>query len=872
MGGACFKGGVAVVEPRIPRDTPHQAWGDAGASDSVDVSGVSAQLAPLLAAASKKVSSLSDDALDEVLRAIPAIEASELGPWFAAWSAKNSAKHRAGVVALSQRLLARALDSPVAAAEEVVAKRDSSSNVGDLAAVCEDLLRLDESCKAGVAASAAILSAVARADYSAQVVPAFDRFVLVFRHALLADVAAAFQNLQRLREFFVEVRWPSVDHHLGLLGCTAQAALLGLILAPEGSKPLQVVVRRGAALRDAVPQLPDGNACALSPYFEDEAGTKVVQGKHVEGGEGQGPRKEFFNGVCAESLERWSIARVAQAAPDSAEATLTVDDCNFCLEGEAKPLRDLLQTAKAGNQIQLTLACGFEVLREVRSVPGDGSLSVNESLDEAGLPSPAVLVKLAVRESVRPLFEFHRGSGLQWFGAYANDFTGPRGEDLRCRFFAFGKLLALALASHCKLSFALPELFFRFLLHHELKPELQDLIGFDRLLHSNLKRCLKMKQAHFKALKELEGCPDAMTREEYVADQLSTLVCPEGMKEVRRGFWRLASGAPLADITASELRQMLCPTEGAKELDLRKIFKFKMDDEMSENSVFMEAFWAVLKGLSQDEKKQFLVFVTGLEVPPEPGVERLLVELPFSAFTDQEHVEMLDKLPQAHTCTNTLELPNYHEALVHSGRVSPDKIGPELRRHLGEKLRFAMLETGGYELDALDSGAELSADDAAEPGPWRPPDSVQGTPWQPPSTKPWQPPSPTKPFQPSIVVRALPTRTPTIDSVDLDTPSTTVTAVNEREGYTPSIESVGDDRAILLRRGATPTRPSASGERLATPAEDMFKLEPVSPSVLSIDAELPERHDIVTEVEEAMCADDLVDQLEMMMSSPKTPR
>merc|ERR1719420_2920014 len=124
---------------------------------------------------------------------------------------------------------------------------------------------------------------------------------------------------------------------------------------------------------------------------------------------------------------------------------------------------------------------------------------------------------------------------------------------------------------------------------------------------------------------------------------------------------------------------------------------------MTECQLFAKAFWAVVDGFSSDEKKLFLRFVTGLEAPPEPGTERLLIELPFSAFSKDEHIAMLDKLPQAHTCTNTLELPNYHDALVESGRFTDAQIESgdkaflaELHRVLAEKLQMAIHETGSY--------------------------------------------------------------------------------------------------------------------------------------------------------------------------------
>ena len=41
---------------------------------------------------------------------------------------------------------------------------------------------------------------------------------------------------------------------------------------------------------------------------------------------------------------------------------------------------------------------------------------------------------------------------------------------------------------------------------------------------------------------------------------------------------------------------------------------------------------------------------------------------------------MLGKLPQAHTCTNTLELPNYYESLQETGTTGVYRCQAEIRK------------------------------------------------------------------------------------------------------------------------------------------------------------------------------------------------
>eukprot|EP00439_Symbiodinium_sp_Y106_P029153 s3357_g3.t1 len=227
-----------------------------------------------------------------------------------------------------------------------------------------------------------------------------------------------------------------------------------------------------------------------------------------------------------------------------------------------------------------------------------------------------------------------------------------------------------------------------------------------------------------------------LTRDDYVTEQVKAILCPEAMVQVRRGFWSLVPASALRDVSPSELRQIVCPTVPVREdMSLRQIFRVVFEDDVSECQPLVDAFYTVLDGLSKADKKRFLLFVTGIEAPPEPGTEQLTVQMPFSAFTKDEHVEMLGKLPQAHTCTNTLELPNYYESLQESGQFGEQEgratsaLRAELQRLIRdrERLSTAINETDSYELDAtgvVGADSERCSTPIAvplPPGPWEPP-------------------------------------------------------------------------------------------------------------------------------------------------------
>jgi hypothetical protein len=598
-----------------------------------------ARLAPVLKAAGTSGSSSSSKLQDVLASLANSAPPEEIGDWFQAWLASSGSptKARSGLLATLRQAAAHALDAKTAAVEKALSTPGKNSHFETVASLVEEHLRLEPELRKSLTTIAVTVSRASmvapglEADAAAYVVPAFDRVVLLFRRAILEAAAggSAAGRLQRWRELEVETGLPILEEHLAVLSCGAKTLLLSLLLVPEGARPAQVVTGRdGCVLLDAAPQLPDTRGCVLLPYFESSSGTKHIGGRRVEGGEGHGPRKEFFVAACA-------------------DATRAI---------------------------------------------GSGQLP--------------------------PLFSFHRGSGSYWFSAYANDLEGPQAKDQRNRLRCFGKLLALAVVNHCKLSIGLPLLFFQLLLRPEGAenrsgevPGLEDIESLDKALANQLKKCLKMKPKDFKELKEVSGLAQGMSREDYVVEQINEFMCPEAMREVRSGFWRLSGRTTWAGVAASDLRQMLCPAAATGgEIDIRKTFEVVIEEEMESCPPFVKAFWAVVDGLNADEKKRFLFFVTGVEACPEPKAEQLLIQLPFSAFSKEEHTAMLDRLPQAHTCNNCLELPSYHESLRETGAVTEDQ-GSEvlerlLKKLLGEKLRLAINETIGYELDAVERDGE----------------------------------------------------------------------------------------------------------------------------------------------------------------------
>ena len=185
----------------------------------------------------------------------------------------------------------------------------------------------------------------------------------------------------------------------------------------------------------------------------------------------------------------------------------------------------------------------------------------------------------------------------------------------------------------------------------------------------------------FCSMLELESLDDSspsITREQYVLRMVRTLVLEpvEMQLDALRAGWSsvLPHGwlAQLA-ITPAELRVMLggasdsivAGKDATPDFSWRSAFQVVEDPELLDGSpTLRSAFWQAMEdSLSPAEKRQVLTFVTGIDRPPAPRSGELLrIEMPFVFIGDNEKKGAWGTLPQAHTCSNTLELPNYCEA------------------------------------------------------------------------------------------------------------------------------------------------------------------------------------------------------------------
>lgn len=145
-----------------------------------------------------------------------------------------------------------------------------------------------------------------------------------------------------------------------------------------------------------------------------------------------------------------------------------------------------------------------------------------------------------------------------------------------------------------------------------------------------------------------------------------------------------------------------------------------MDDELTAEAgePLREALWSVLDGWTRERKARFVHFVTGSDRLPVPGMELLRIEMPFIAIGAKDHKKTLGMLPQAHTCENILELPNYWQCMCalrgvdeHGGGEDPAEFAAlkkELLKTVEARFRLAVENCDSYGLDDGVGGGPVS--------------------------------------------------------------------------------------------------------------------------------------------------------------------
>ena len=285
-------------------------------------------------------------------------------------------------------------------------------------------------------------------------------------------------------------------------------------------------------------------------------------------------------------------------------------------------------------------------------------------------------------------------------------------EQLSAAYQFAGWLMGQCVLNRAPLCFPLSPLLFTILLQGaSFAPDLATLEQFDPSAAASVRNVAALPPAALRDMLTLEGLPPGMTAAQYAAhaarDLLLTSVQWQS-RAVAAGFAQCLDPRLLAKwcLGPRSLAGVVAgagPGSGALDddiPDLRTVFRVMMDDELAEggsSATMGRLLWQVLGSWPAAKKRRFLEFVTGSERLPAPGTELLKVESPFVAMGMVEHRQQLGMLPQAHTCDNLLELPNYWESLLQvGGRGRGSKCGGGMLGRPGVSGCVCVVGKAGY--------------------------------------------------------------------------------------------------------------------------------------------------------------------------------
>uniref|UniRef100_A0A8C1IGN4 Si:ch73-190m4.1 n=1 Tax=Cyprinus carpio TaxID=7962 RepID=A0A8C1IGN4_CYPCA len=228
------------------------------------------------------------------------------------------------------------------------------------------------------------------------------------------------------------------------------------------------------------------------------------------------------------------------------------------------------------------------------------------------------------------------------------------------KYFLFGILCGLAFNNNSVVHLPFPLALFKKLLN--VKPSLEDLTEFDSGLGKSLQYILNYSEdveemdMYFTVSKLIIFIVkyNFCNREEFVdkyVDHILNKSVEEVFEKFKRGFFKACDRCIVEMFEPEELRGVLV---GNEEYD----WDILKQNTTYEGSFYAEhptiiSFWEVFDELTSDEKKAFLLFLTGFEKVPILGMSAVKMRVrSLIKFTQ-------DYLPEALTCHALLDLPVY---------------------------------------------------------------------------------------------------------------------------------------------------------------------------------------------------------------------
>jgi hypothetical protein len=497
-----------------------------------------------------------------------------------------------------------------------------------------------------------------------------------------------------------------LESHMAVLDHVGKSLFLNLYIGLRTPKDL--VLARETVFEDLVkalkcdPSQPleDFSVLTLRAYFKSKYGKKKIHDVKVEEGEGRGPRKEFYSLASRYLQSAWEHKHLL-------EGVISGNKGDFILKGVGTRFMDNV----VAKTMRVSIGLGSDDKPtnekvEVAEVLSDVELRLDSRLQSSHADEHAW-----AESKAEPLFVYSKAGEAYWYNTSLN-----KSKDNFDRFKVVGRMIAAAIADCCKLDIVFSRVIFEHLLQPNLKtyrPNLHDLARFDQNIAMHVASAYKVSQADLEEMIEDGDFVRVKTADEYVkasARQVMVDIVQWQAEAMHAGFHLGVDSTwwPRCSMTAGDLQSLVCGTpDTTSDFNFREVFRVVEDPELQQCDPLRNALWATIDKLDRFQKRKLLRFITGVDRLPSAGTEMIKIEMPFMAYSSDEHAKTLMMMPQAHTCDNILELPNYWLSLraVRNGDASKDKtysdeeLLPELRDIILDKVRKAFNYADGFGLD-----------------------------------------------------------------------------------------------------------------------------------------------------------------------------
>jgi len=316
-----------------------------------------------------------------------------------------------------------------------------------------------------------------------------------------------------------------------------------------------------------------------------------------------------------------------------------------------------------------------------------------DGVDDGGLKRELFyLLTEKIFDKEHDLFQLTPETYFSWFSDIdhsqphsAASITFPRETQYKL----VGMVIGMAIYNHVLLNLHFPNALYRALMDKEMR--LKDLVQFQPSVGKGLQQLMDMSD------KDIEDCDlffDIPTKNGKLHE-----LCPNGsnirvsktnvalyvqlycqyvlydsvklqLTALKEGFWLTSNGKAMKLLRAEELELFAC---GSPKLDFHALQRVtKYINGYTDKTPVINWFWEEVHGYSYEQKRNFMLFVTGAPRAPMQG----LSHIPFAIQKSGPHS---DRLPVAHTCYNILDLPEYAS-----------------RKDLSEKLLIAINNSQGF--------------------------------------------------------------------------------------------------------------------------------------------------------------------------------